>query len=282
MIEFGNINTLNVLRKSDIGYMLTDGKSQILLHFRETKGELQIGDKLDVFVYFDKQHRPCATMMLPDVTIQKPGFAEVVESLSNVGVFINIGTTKDILVSKDYLPYDEALWPNIGDKLVVRLKVKHEMLVAKPLAKPEILELSDKNVAYALDEEILGYVVRTGDEGIGICTKEFIYIFVHKTHLRGKYRLGEEVKPKIILIKKDEYNGTLTQNKEYMIDEDEQIIIDYLKIHKNKMRITAKSSSELVERELKLSRKAFKRALGGLYKNHKVDFDGEFTILKEE
>lgn len=282
MIEAGKINNLGVLRKSDIGYMLTDGSSQVLLHFNEATKELRLGDKVDVFIYFDKQHRPCASMSLPRITIDKPGFAEVVETLSNLGVFVNIGSTKDVLVSKDNLPYDEDLWPNIGDKLIVRLKIKHEMLIAKPLGKQDIIDLKNDNVKYALDDEVGGYVCRTGNEGIGICSNDFQYIFVYKTHLRGKYRLGEEVNPKIILIKKDEYNATLTENKEYMIDEDQKIIIDYMKIHKNKMKITSKSSSELVERELRLSRNAFKRALGGLYKSRKVRFDGDYTILVEE
>lgn len=282
MIEIGKINNLSVLRKSDLGYMLTDGSTQVLMHFRESNKEYNIGDKVDVFIYYDSKHRLCATTTIPSVMIDKMGFARVVESLSNVGVFVSINTTKDILVSKDYLPYDYNLWPQVGDTLVIELKIKKESLVGKPLNKFQIIELSNPDVTYALDETVEGYVCRTGTEGIGIVSKDFKYIFVHKTHLRNEYRLGEEVKPKIILIKKDEYNGTLTLNKEYMIDGDEVIIMNYMKAHGGKMRLTSKSSAEAVGKELKLSNKAFKRALGGLYKARKIRFEGEYSIICDD
>lgn len=283
MIYAGQMNDLKVLRKSDIGYMLSDGKTEILLHFNETNDtELNNGDNVGVFVYYDKKHRLCATLNKPNVLISKPGFATVVGSISNVGVFVDINCGKDILVSKDYLPYDYNLWPQIDDVLIIELKEKKESLVAKPLNKFDIIALTNSEVKYAVDEQVEGYVCRTGNEGVGIVTKDFAYIFVHKTHLRNNYRLGELVNPKIILVKKDEYNATLTQNKEYMIDGDEIIIVNYMKKHGNKMKITAKTSSDIVERELKLSRKAFKRALGSLYKAHKVYFEDDYTILSDE
>ena len=48
------------------------------------------------------------------------------------------------------------------------------------------------------------------------------------------------------------------------------------------MKLTAKSSSEEVEALLKLSRKAFKRAYGGLYKDHLIEFDENKTYLTKK
>lgn len=63
-----------------------------------------------------------------------------------------------------------------------------------------------------------------------------------------------------------------------MIDSDREIILNYLTVNGGKMHIDAKSSSEEIEAKLHLSRKAFKRALGGLYKDHIVDFKDGYTI----
>jgi predicted RNA-binding protein (virulence factor B family) len=278
MIKAGEMNELSILRKSDLGYMLTDGKEEILLHFKESDKELNIGDKVEVFIYFDSKNRMTATTHSPYATILNPGFAKVVEVVSNLGVFVNINTPKDVLIPLDYLPYDKQMWPDIDDMILINLKIKKDSFIAKPLNRYDILDLP-KTKSYEKDDVVDGYVIRPGVEGVGIVTKDMQYIFVHKTHLRRVYRLGEFVTPKIIMVKKNEYNGSLTQNKELMIGTDEEIILNYLRAHDGVMSLTAKSSSEEVEQALKLSRKAFKRALGSLYKEHKVDCLLDKTIL---
>lgn len=278
MIKAGEMNELSILRKSDLGYMLTDGKEEILLHFKESDKELNIGDKVEVFIYFDSKNRMTATTHSPYATILNPGFAKVVEVVSNLGVFVNINTPKDVLIPLDYLPYDKQMWPDIDDMILINLKIKKDSFIAKPLNRYDILDLP-KTKSYEKDDIVDGYVIRPGVEGVGIVTKDMQYIFVHKTHLRRVYRLGEFVTPKIIMVKKNEYNGSLTQNKELMIGTDEEIILNYLRAHDGVMSLTAKSSSEEVEQALKLSRKAFKRALGSLYKEHKVDCLLDKTIL---
>lgn len=272
-------NDLKVLRKSDLGYMLTDNQTEVLLHFRESNNiELNIGDSVSAFIYYDKLGRLCATLNEPTVTKETPGFAKVVEVVSNLGVFLNINVGKDILLSKEYLPYNKELWPDVDDTILIQLKVKNDYVTAKPLNRYEIIDL-DKKTSYKIDDEVKGYVIRTGLEGVGIVTTDLAYVFVHKTHLRKSYRLGEEVTTKIIMVKSKEYNGSLIEHKEKMIDKDAQIILDYLIKHNGKMTLTAKSNSDEVLRELRLSRKAFKRALGNLYKEHKVLCNDSETIL---
>ena len=73
--------------------------------------------------------------------------------------------------------------------------------------------------------------------------------------------------------------GTLNSRKEQMIDPDKEIILKYLEDHHGRMNLTAKSSSEEIEKVFKMSRKAFKRALGALYKERKVEFDEVRTYL---
>ena len=121
MIKLGEYNQLTVVRKSDLGYMLTDGKEEVLLHYRESKCEHNINDSLNVFIYSDKAKRPTATENDPLCTLEKYGICEVVEVFSGMGVFVNINTPKDILVSNDYLPYNEKDWPGVGDKLFIQL-----------------------------------------------------------------------------------------------------------------------------------------------------------------
>lgn len=283
MLNAGYIYTLKVDRKSDIGYMLRDEDSnEVLLHFQEAKEDYQKGDNVKVFIYFDKLHRLCATTNTPYVTMTKPGFVSVVESISNTGVFVSNNTGKDVLVSVDYLPYNLSLWPEVGDTLLVLLKEKKKTLFAKPLNRFEIVDLADSSVSYELNQIVEAYIFHISEQGMSLVTRDFKNIFVHKTMYRGTYHIGQTVTTKIIHVKNEnEYNGSLIQQKENQIDPDKELLINYMRAHNNEMPLDAKSSSDDVEAIVPLSRKAFKRALGGLYKDELVTFENGKTFLKK-
>lgn len=278
MINLGKYNKLKVVRKSDLGYMLSDGTSDILMHFRQASGELEIGKEVTVFVYADKEKRPCATMETVHASIVEPGFVKVIEVLPKIGVFVDNNTTKDILISKDYLPYSEENWPQIDDTLFIRLKEKKDILIGKPLNRFDIIELHSE-FNYADYQSVLGYVCRVNEKGIGIVTVDKVYVFVPMSQMRGIYRMGQEVNVTITKVVNGECYGTLNAHKEVLIDTDRELILKYLENHHGVMKLTAKSSSEEIEKTLKMSRKAFKRALGSLYKERLVEIDEEKTYL---
>ncbi len=277
MIKIGEFNKLTVVRKSDLGYMLTDGEDEILMHFKQSLRELKDGEEVDVFVYSDKAKRPTGTMVEPTATIAKAGYGKVVLVVSGVGVFVNINTPKDVLISKDYLPYDETLWPMVDDKVLVRLKIKKDILVAKPLNRFEIIE-EKSNVRYAELEKVDGIVCHIALKGIGIVTKDLCYVFVPNNQLRGKYRMGENVNVTITKALENDFYGTLNAVKEELVDTDINTILEYLDTHHGIMKLTAKSSAEDIAKVFNMSRKAFKRAYGSLYKDRVIDFDEEKTF----
>jgi predicted RNA-binding protein (virulence factor B family) len=278
LINLGKYNKLKVVRKSDLGYMLSDGTDEILMHFRQANGELEIGKEVTVFVYSDKEKRPCATMEEVKATISDAGFVKVIEVLPKIGVFVDNNTTKDVLISKDYLPYSDETWPQVDDTLFIRLKEKKNVLVGKPLNRFDIIELHSE-FKYEDYQSVLGYVCRVNEKGIGIVTVDRVYVFVPLSQLRGVYRMGQEVNVTITKVVNGECYGTLNAHKEVLVDTDKEIILDYLKSHHGIMKLSAKSSSEEIERTLKMSRKAFKRALGSLYKERIVETDDEKTTL---
>lgn len=276
-MQAGLKNELKVLRKTDLGYMLGEDGNDVLLHFKEASSEHKTGDVLNVFLYFDKKGRLCATEKEPFVTLEKPGFVKVCDVISSVGVFVNINTGKDVLVSKDYLPYSYNKWPNVDDTLLVGIKVKSDTILGKPLNRFEIDDLNNK-VDYEMNSYQEAYVYRIGDAGINCVTKDMVNVFVHKSMARENYHVGQMVVVKIVHKNDSGYNGSFIEQKEKMIDSDREIILNYLEVNGGKMHIDAKSSSEEIEAKLHLSRKAFKRALGGLYKDHIVDFKDGYTI----
>ncbi|MBR6072008.1 MAG: hypothetical protein IKP77_04155 [Acholeplasmatales bacterium] len=281
MINLAEFIDLNVIRKSDLGYMLTDGKEEVLLHFKQSLSEHEVGDKVKVFIYNDKSFRKTATEIEPTITLTKPDFVKVVGVAKGAGVFVNINTPKDVLISKDFLPYNEDFWPQIDDVLLAHLKIRKDAITAKPLSRFDIIGMH-KDVIYAEGEKVKGYVCRLLEKGIGIVTADYMYVYVPETQLRGNYRLGEEVLVTITKVLDEEYYGMLNGQKEEMIDPDKELILNYIKKHNGRIKLTAKTDSNIIERELKISRKAFKRAYGGLYKDRIIDFDEEGTFLVKE
>ncbi len=278
MIKLGEYNNLTVVRKSDLGYMLTDGESEVLLHFSQSLSEHKDNEEIKVFIYADKKERATATEIAPVATLEEAGFAKVVDVIPSTGVFVNINTPKDVLISKDNLPYDQTLWPQVDDLLLIRLKIKKNILIGKPLNRFDIISLH-KDVAYLEQEQVNAHVCKIADAGISLVTNDMMYVFVPETQLRGKHRLGS---PEVVTITKaldGEYYGTLNQHKEILMDTDRELILEYMKNHGGAMPLTAKSSSEDVFKYLKMSRKAFKRAYGGLYKDHLIEFDDTRTTL---
>ncbi len=281
MIEVGRYSKFKVLRKSDLGYMLGLDEQEILLHFRQATKELEVDDIVEAFVYYDSEMRIAATLDSPFVTLDESNFLEVVEIKKGFGVFVNNNLPKDMLLSKDYLSDDSKQWPQIGDKVLVRLKLKQNRLNAKLLNKAEILEKFPTMMDYAVKEVVNATIIRATPKAYNALTDDNTYIFIPIKQTRETYRLGQRVEATIISRHDDEYVATLNPFKEELIDTDVKSILDYLKDN-DRLPLTAKSQSEEIAKYFTMSRKAFKRALGNLYKEKRVYFDEINTYLTEE
>ncbi|MFI3329877.1 MAG: S1-like domain-containing RNA-binding protein [bacterium] len=281
MIEVGRTQKFKVLRKSDLGYMLGLDEEEVLLHFRQTNRELEIDEVVEAFLYYDSEQRIAATLETPFVTLEDSDFVEVVEIKKGFGVFVDNNLPKDMLLSKDYLSDDPKQWPQIGDKVLVRLKIKQNRLNAKLLNKVEILEKYNEVTEYAVKEVVKVTIVRATPKAYNAITETGTYIFIPIKQTRETYRLGQEVSATIISKQENEYVATLNPFKEELIDSDAQVIIDYIE-QNDRLPLTAKSQSDEIAKYFTMSRKAFKRALGNLYKEKRVYFDEINTYLNEE
>lgn len=277
MIKIGEVNTLKVKRKTDIGYMLTDGTEDVFLHFNESNHENLVDNQsVKAFLYYDAKARLAATLSTPIITVSHADFVSVKEVNHELGVFVSNNISKDMLVSKDYLPYDFNLWPEKGDTLYCILKLKNR-LVAKPLNKVEITLKPETKLE--LHQHIDAYVIHAGKEGLNMMSKEGHLIFVHHTQMRKTYRMGEMANVRIARIHEDGYSGSLIEVKEKMMDQDAQMLYEYLIANGGKMPFTSDSDKDAIYETFKLSKKAFKRALGRLYSERKVIFEDDQTII---
>ncbi len=273
-MQAGLIYKLKVGRKTPIGYMLISGENEIFLHNNEALYELAINDVVEVFLYYDSEKRLAATMSIPNATINNPGWGIIEDEINN-GVFVNIGITKGILVGTDYLPYDKRQWPKRGDKLFIQLKEKGNSLIGK------IVNNNDAK-KYAIEESInigdtvIGYVERINNEGYILYTENLSIIYLHKTQVRFNLHLGEKIEVKINRIDERGIHSTTIDNKEDMIDKDKLVVLNYLKEHKF---VYIDVTPEFVLQNFNMSKKAYKRAIGSLYKDRTIQIDNDKYII---
>jgi predicted RNA-binding protein (virulence factor B family) len=280
MIRIGEKNAFIVLRKSDLGYMLSNKDEQLLLHFNQTNGqELEVNSMVECFVQYDSKGRLSATLEEPTVTISKPGWATVVEANARLGIFVSINTFKDVLISKDNLPLDANYWPEVGDKLFIKLILVKGKLNALLMTKNEIFELNPNIPDLEVGSKVTAYVVRSTPNAVNAITQDKNYVYISSKQFRGRYRVGQEVEVMIIGRHEDELVGSLNKIKEELVESDEQLILNYIKQNGGSMPFTAKTSAEEIEEVFHMSRKAFKRAIGDLYKKREIYFDEENTYL---
>ncbi|AST90570.1 S1 RNA-binding domain-containing protein [Sutcliffiella cohnii] len=282
-LRVGNLIELEVERETPLGFSLTNGEESILLHSNEVNGEVTVGETVKVFLYTDQKGRLSATMHMPK-GYQSHDWVEVIEVVRNLGVFIDIGLSKDALIPAEDLPVFESLWPKEGSLLFCRIKTDRRGMLLGKLATHDVM--LDKSVAAPkeiLNKNIQGTIYRLLKVGSYIFTNEGYVGFIHHSERKEEPRLGDIVEGRIIDVKRDgTINVSLLPRKQEALDEDSQVILDYMETRNGTMPYSDKSAPEDITERFHMSKAAFKRALGRLMKEGKVYQKEGWTYRKTE
>lgn len=282
----GTIETLFVERKSESGYIITHAGHSIFLHEDEVGNDLDVGDYIKVFIYGNDNGRLIATTQLPHIVMGEYGWASVVKIVPRIGLFVSIGTSTDILVPRDNLPVVMKAWPNIDDKLYISLDLDRQgRLLAIPATEGDmesILEFALPD-QINLNDRVTGTVYYTSREGAVMLTDDNYRGFIHNTEREREPRLGEHVTGRVIEVKDDgTLNVSLLPMKHERIDEDGETILKYLNEHDGVMSFNDRSDAQLIRDTFNMSKSAFKRALGRLMREKKIEQDEDGTTLIDE
>ncbi|WP_068673187.1 S1 RNA-binding domain-containing protein [Oceanobacillus sp. Castelsardo] len=281
-LKLGTVQTMTVLRKIDTGYVLEKNSEQALLHVNETDKEHEEGQEISVFLYMDKKGNITATTTLPTIQMDEYGWAEVVESIPRLGVFVDIGIAKDFLVSSDDLPLYSKVWPEPGDQLFVTLGVdKKGRLLAIPATEGMMYREFETAKEDMLNKQVSGRVYHTSKEGSAIITEDYYRGFIHHTERKSEPRLGELVNGRVIEVKGDgTLNVSLRPLKQHGMIDDAEMILQHLQDNNGMIPFGDKSEPEDIRGTFQISKAAFKRALGKLMKEGTVEQRDGKTYLK--
>lgn len=282
-LQLGHVVNMIVEDETKDGYILSNGKDEVLLPTDDKT--ILIGSTKKVFLYLDRDGKMKATEHIPKIHFDQFDWAEVVDVRKDLGVFVDIGIPKDLLVSRDDLPLLTEIWPIAGDQLLICLDVdKRGRLLAKLATEQYIQKIAKPAPKQLFNQNVTGRVYRTHRIGTFLLTEEKYRCFVHKNEQKDEPRLGSLVTGRVIAVKDDgTLNVSLLPRKQESIDQDAEIILNYLLNRPSRnMPYGDKSLPEDIRQQFGMSKAAFKRALGKLMKEKKVYQKDGWTFLYDK
>ena len=275
-MEIGKTTILQAARTTDNGYYLQDEEgNEVLLPNAYVAPTLNLGDKIEVFVYKDNDERPVATTLKPKIELEKFAFLEVMD-VNNAGAFMDIGVVKQLLV-----PYSEQpVKMEVGEKYVVfcLLDDKTDRMIGSSQIE-DFLFTEDIDVEEGNEVEILPY--KKSELGMNVIVNGLYQGLIFYSDIFTPIQIGELQKAYVKNVREDGKLDIVIQPQGYknVIDRATQGVLDILMKQGGFFKFTDKSDPDEIRKVFKMSKKAFKKALGNLYKQKMVSLDKDGTRL---
>ena len=267
MMHLGKYQTLIIDHFASAGaYLKESGSAEtVLLPGKEIPEGAQIGDLLTVFLYKDSEDRLIATTAKPKITAGEMALLTVKQT-SPIGAFLDWGLSKDLL-----LPFKETkgeLKP--GQQVLVTLYVDKSARLAASMRVDKLLSAESpyqegdqvQGIVYAVKEEIGAFVAVDGR----------YYGLIPRQELYERLNPGDTVSARVLKRRPDGKLNLSPRKKAYaQLGEDAAIIWQHLEETGGILGVGDKSDAALIKAELSMSKNAFKRALGHLYKEKQIE-----------
>ena len=274
------VAVLTVVRESEMGAFLDaeTGRTNddILLHKTQQTEPVHIGDQVKVFLYLDPKHRLTAIMRVPRLKEGQIARMRVI-NVTKDGAFLDVGAERGIFMPyagmRGKLQIGEVVWAKLytdkSGRLAVTMKVEDEMRRA-----------SVKAVDVHKGQMVKGSVYNITDSGAFMLTTERYIAFIANKEMQEHPRVGQELEARVTYVRPDgRINASLREAKEKALVSDADKILMFLQSNNGRMPYCDTSSPELIKGKFKISKAAFKRALGHLYKDGLVEMKDGWTYL---
>lgn len=276
MIEIGKYNTLRVVKVVDFGvYLDGEERGEILLPNEYVPKDCFPDDYLKVFVYFDSEDRIIATTEVPHIQVGEFAWMKVV-STSSVGAFLDWGLRKDLLVpfreqrdrmeeGKSYLVY--AYVDESSDRIVATAKIEKY--------------LDNVPVKYRRGQEVDVLIARKSDLGYNVVVDNLYWGLVYRNEIFRPLKLGQKLKGYIKGVREDEKIDITLQKRGYdRVGVVVEKILEKLEDNGGVLDVSDKTAPEIIYNLFECSKKDYKKAIGTLFKEKKIDLTDTEIKLK--
>ena len=273
-MRLGYMQTLVAVKKTDFGLFLTDIEKkddknralgdEVLLPKNQVTENMRVGSEIEVFLYKDSEDRMIATRLVPYIKIGEIKKLKVKE-VNKIGAFLDWGLPKDLL-----LPFKEQIYDiKSGDEILVTVYID---LSDRLCATMDLYSRLSLLPPYQKDDMVKGTVYQVHEQfGAYVAVDNKYSALVPKKELHRELKPGDEIEARVLEVKEDgKLDLSLRQKAYVQMDADSALILDKLKQAGGSLPYQDKSSADEIKEEFNLSKAAFKRAIGRLYKERVI------------
>lgn len=270
MFQLGRKQELVVVKTVDFGVYLGEDQNagmdkRVLLPKKQVPENCNIGDKVEVFLYKDSRDRLIATVNIPKLMVGEVGFLKV-SQVTKIGAFLDWGLEKDIL-----LPYKEQTRKvREGEEVLAALYIDKSSRLA---ATMNVYEYLHKDSEYKKDDIVTGMIYQTSDNfGVFVAVDNIYSALIPRKEVVGELRIGDTVQARVTGVKPDGKLDLSVREKAYLqIEKDAVKILQIIDSFDGVLPFTDRANPEVIKRETQMSKNEFKRAIGNLLKNGKIE-----------
>lgn len=265
-----------IKRTTRVGlYLENEEGEDVLLPTKYSPLKYETDDELEVFVYLDNEGRKVATNLTPKVLVNEFAFLQA-SSVSQVGAFMDWGIAKELLVPfrEQKLRMVEGRWyiiyMSIDDKT-------GRLYASNKLEK----FLDNEDLTVKENEEVELMVMHKTDIGFNVIVNNTHIGLIFENEIFRELNIGDKLKGYVKNIREDNKLDISLQAHGYdkSIDPNCDLVYKKLLGHGGEVSITDKSSPEQIYSEFGMSKKAFKKAVGALYKQRKIEIHSDMIKL---
>ena len=278
MITIGSTYELDVIKAKDFGYFLdAEDLGEVLLPRKLAPADLSVGDYVVVFLYRDSEDRLVATTQNPKASVGEFAYLNVVEN-TEFGAFLDWGLDKDLLV-----PFAEQHRP---------MEVGHSYLVYLYIDKNDGRIVASSKIDKFLDDEkphdfkpqqaVNLIIANSTDLGFKAIVNHSHWGVLFKDEVHQRLSFGQSIKGFIKYVRPDGRIDLSLQGGQETRDKNADVILNKLKDENGFMSVHDKSDPQLIAELFGMSKGAFKKAIGGMYKRKILNIEKEGIRLNEK
>lgn len=276
MAELGKRNLLTVVREGPPGYFLDDGEAgEILLPGKYIPAGSKLGEMIDVFIYRDSEDRPVATTQAPLAMVGDFAALKIVDVSPGIGAFLDWGLEKDLLLPRR----EQGGFRKIGEKVVVYvfLDDKSDRIVASTRLQRWF---SKTPPAYAKDYPVNLLIAGRTPLGYKAVVDNLYQGMLYGSELSGPLEIGSRIDGFVKTVRPDgKLDLSLDRRGFARVGPITDQILEALSAAGGHLPYNDKSPPDAIRTAFGVSKKAFKQALGTLYRKRLIELTAEGISL---
>ncbi|XCP85759.1 S1-like domain-containing RNA-binding protein [Roseburia hominis] len=272
-MELGKKQVLTVVKKVEFGVYLGTEKEKVLLPRKQVPAGIEPGDPVEVFLYKDSSDRLIATTNEPKLTLGEAAVLKVVQ-VGKFGAFLDWGLEKDL-----FLPFKEqTVKVQAGEECVAALYIdKSQRLCATMKVYPYLRTDSP----YQKDDRVEGIIYDSSRQfGMFVAVDGIYSALIPGREVPGGLKVGQRIQARVTEVKADgKLNLSVREKAFIQMDQDALLVLERMEKYGGRLPFNDKADAEVIKKEFGFSKNAFKRAVGHLYKERKIEIRKDSLVL---